>query len=614
MSRLLSSIPVLFACALEATGCQRPVTTPVVEPSVHPAPQREAKPASVPVADLRPAGPATIDAARMWEDLERLASDELAGRNPWDAPSIQAAAQLIAEAQEHSGLEAVANSYRIPFKISGGFVTSTDQRFVWIDGPHGKGELPTDAFVPISKSRFPRGHSNVVVAGQDLSAHGLASKVVLLPANPGPGSAWSPQQLHDKLTEIDSAGALSVMVLGAPGEPLPTPEQLGVAAKADIYSIFVKPEALADWTVGGTPLAEVTARANDRGARVLAVDGTPSVTMSPVLEQRQNITGENVVAFMRGTDLADEVVIIGAHYDHIGVLGHQTCRGSDDPSDTICNGADDNASGSAVVLAVARAFGEAGYRPRRTLVFVHFSAEEMGLHGSRALANDPPDSFPFAGTKTVAMVNVDMVGRATQGGLQVLGTETSSAWQPMLERRANPKLSVSYPPSVGRSDHVSFHALGVPVVHFFTGEHEDYHRTSDNADKIDQAGLREVASLVLAVSETLETAHPSPRSRQSRYALLAVLEQQHREAQPVRVEASASRRTGSRRGAGAMQELGDDAGIGDEPRATTSPLTRAGPGHACRPRQSGSAGRGSGCRPCPRSRSSASRPRPRGCR
>ncbi len=446
----------------------------------------------------------------MWQDLQRLASDELAGRSPWDRASIDAAAELIAAAQEHSGLAAVGASYRIPFPIPFGFVSATDQRFVWIDGVQGKGELRSDAYVSISAASIQPGHANVVLAGDDLSARALASKVVLLRAHAAPGVPWSAQELREKLMALDRAGAISVLVVGAPGEPLPTPAQLGVAAEADIYAVFVQPEALADWTVGGKPLLEVAAQTGTRGARVVPVDGEPSVTMSPVLRQHAPTQGENVVAFLRGSDLADEVVIIGAHYDHVGKLGQPTCRGSEDPSDTICNGADDNASGSAVVLAIARALGESGYRPRRTLVFVHFSGEELGLHGSRALANDPPDAFPFAGTKTVAMVNVDMVGRATTGGLQVLGTETSHAWQPLLERHAKPGLSVSYPASVGRSDHISFHHLGIPVVHFFTGEHEDYHHTSDSSEKIDRPGLQVVASLALAVSRDLGDGTPIP--------------------------------------------------------------------------------------------------------
>ena len=148
---------------------------------------------------------------------------------------------------------------------------------------------------------------------------------------------------------------------------------------------------------------------------------------------RKKTTVKNVLGVLEGEGpLAEETVIIGAHYDHIGVPGEGVfCQQEGD--DTICNGADDNASGTAMVLEVARAYADAGYQPKRTVVFAHFAGEELGLFGSKALAEDPPDVAPFAGGTVVAMVNVDMVGRYADKGLAIGATSSSDHWLPLLQ-------------------------------------------------------------------------------------------------------------------------------------------------------------------------------------
>lgn len=220
-----------------------------------------------------------------------------------------------------------------------------------------------------------------------------------------------------------------------------------------------------------------------------------------------HVEAPNVLASVPGTDLRDEIVLLGAHYDHIGVDGRGECSESrkDGVVDTICNGADDNASGTAMLLELARHFQ--AVRPRRTVVFAHFAGEELGLLGSKALADKPP----FALDKVVAMINLDMIGRLGPKGLAIGGLVSSDAWMPLLDRVGTAGLSVLYEASVAtRSDHASFYRKNIPVLFFFTGTHADYHRPSDHADKINLDGLVKIGEIVHGVARALADGEKVP--------------------------------------------------------------------------------------------------------
>lgn len=215
-----------------------------------------------------------------------------------------------------------------------------------------------------------------------------------------------------------------------------------------------------------------------------------------------------MLAVLEGSDLADEIVVLGAHYDHIGdetdgVFCRDPARG-DESGDSICNGADDNASGSAVILEVARVLAARPEPPRRTLVFAWFAAEELGLHGSKALANEPPNAPPFSDGKLAAMVNIDMVGRLGEKGLMIGGIGSSPTWMPLLDQLGNRQMPILYDrATTTRSDHASFYRNDVPVLFFFTGTHEDYHAPGDEADLINREGLNSIAGLILDLADNL---------------------------------------------------------------------------------------------------------------
>jgi aminopeptidase YwaD len=191
----------------------------------------------------------------------------------------------------------------------------------------------------------------------------------------------------------------------------------------------------------------------------------------------------------RDPALAGEVVVIGAHFDHLG----RSSTGALDPwaRDAIRNGADDNASGTAAVLELARRF--ALHPARRSIIVAHFTGEELGLLGSQWFV----EHSPVALDSVVAMVNFDMVGRLKDDRLIVYGVGTARELPALIDSaNVEPKLHVQpVADGFGPSDHSSFYAKGIPVLHFFTDLHEDYHRASDDVWKINAAGEERVVAV-----------------------------------------------------------------------------------------------------------------------
>lgn len=204
--------------------------------------------------------------------------------------------------------------------------------------------------------------------------------------------------------------------------------------------------------------------------------------------QESTLTGHNVIGLLPGSDpdLKDEYIVIGAHYDHVG----RNERG------VIWNGADDNGSGTAGLLALAASFANSATEtPKRSIVFIAFSGEEFGLLGSAWFLIDARIPHP----QMVAMVNLDMIGRSLNKIVNVIGTKSSPMLRPMVERsNRNLGLNLDFDneESFDRSDQASFYYQRIPILFFNTDEHRDYHRPSDTADKIDYETTSQI--LVLA--------------------------------------------------------------------------------------------------------------------
>ncbi len=203
----------------------------------------------------------------------------------------------------------------------------------------------------------------------------------------------------------------------------------------------------------------------------------------------------NVVGILPGTDPSAGALILGAHYDHLG-RGNSSSLAPDQIGE-IHNGADDNASGTAALMELARVFGIEG-PPRRTLVFAAFSGEELGLLGSSHMASNPP--VPLETVQ--AMINMDMVGRPRDGKITVGGIATSPVFKDVIARASegSPLKVGTSKSGYGASDHTSFYVKDVPVLFFFSGLHSDYHKPSDDWEKIDRQGIAEVTKVVYATT------------------------------------------------------------------------------------------------------------------
>jgi hypothetical protein len=209
--------------------------------------------------------------------------------------------------------------------------------------------------------------------------------------------------------------------------------------------------------------------------------------------------GRNVIGFLDNG--AEYTVVIGAHYDHLG-MGHAGNSLDANPANQIHNGADDNASGTAGMLELARYYTKNKIREPYNFLFIGFSAEEEGLLGSKFFTNNPTLSLE----KINYMINMDMIGRLNDSTrkVTVFGTGTSPSIEPAVLRTHGSKLSVKTDSSgMGPSDHSSFYLKNIPVMHFFTGTHMDYHKPSDDADKINYAGVADVLDYIIRVTDEL---------------------------------------------------------------------------------------------------------------
>jgi hypothetical protein len=341
-------------------------------------------------------------------------------------------------------------------------------------------------------------------AGSRLATTGPDSRALAL------GQAWVPHggsapghasgELvfvgHDDYAGVDARGRIALALAGAPGAAARPSrlEKLIAARRAGALGLLVVEESVPAVAATAAPVALLSGSVTRAGADALlsgtgrALDGlargaTGARVDLDVQLAREQVRAANVIGVLPGADpaLAREAVVIGAHYDHLGRDGG-----------AVYSGADDNASGTALVLGLARSFAAA--RPSRTLVFILFAGEELGLLGSSHHVGRP-SAVPVE--RMAAMLNFDMVGRLDGRRVLVGGVDTGAGFRPIVEaagRDVGLDLDLRGGGS-GASDHARFHAAGLPVLFFHSGLHADYHRPSDTPEKIDAAGMARIADL-----------------------------------------------------------------------------------------------------------------------
>jgi hypothetical protein len=514
-----------------------------------------------------------VSDARMRKDVFFLASDECEGRGV-TTKGINLAADYVAAAFKKAGLKPAGldGSYFQPFPITGTSEPGSPNTLA-LTGPLGQQVVLTagQQFAPLAFSQSAQiDGATLVFAGYGVSAKepdyddfrgiDVAGKVVvMLRKTPRPDSKETPfagesnaeyAALDSKMTNAEQHHAAGVIFVNDAAtardrDVLMTFQYLARAGGHSLPAIHLRRSVLDAILQSslGTSLADVEQeidRTLKPHSRLLA---GWSVNMQ-VTVKRSTITAKNIVGVLEGTGPhAQETVVVGAHYDHLGwgefgSLARPRKR-------AIHHGADDNGSGTTTLMELARRLAQVPQRDRR-LVFIAFSGEERGLLGSAYYCKHP--LFPLA--STVAMVNLDMVGRLRQDKetgkdkLQVHGTGTAKSFNKLMDD-VNEGFDFQFQKvagGFGPSDHASFYARSIPVLFFFTGDHPDYHRPSDTADKINITGMRKVADLAEQVILRLDNASQRPEF----------------------VKVIAPRRTGGPRGPrlGFMPAYGDDEANG----------------------------------------------------
>jgi hypothetical protein len=484
------SLP-LGALALALTSLLACRTTPDTDTGRVTTPPTDA--ATAPAVDPK------IDLARMLADVQYLASDELRGRYTF-SDELGVAADHLAKQYEALGLRPVGDSYRVAFKAPFG-TKPGDELIVWVEDPGGKSrQVSADVITTVANADGRTAYAEAV--GIESLARAKPSavqrKIAIVPVS-------ASAELAGQIQAFAEHGSVGLVLVSDDDRALASSLREPLR-KLEIPVAWVSTAAAKDW-LG----VEIPAKGKRRPE-------VPAGTRLSISAKREDVERDsfNVLAVLPGTKTPEEIVILGAHYDHIGTADAGVmCRPQED--DTICNGADDNASGTAMVLEVARAFVDAKYQPDRTIVFAHFAGEELGLHGSRALASRPPAAPPFEGAEVVAMVNLDMVGRLGKDGLAIGGVGSSDAWMPLLDELGSRDMTVVYERAINsRSDHANFYRNKVPVLFFFTGLHDDYHQAGDHFEAINREGMATIGQLVADLTRALgdgaEVPYAPPRN------------------------------------------------------------------------------------------------------
>jgi Tol biopolymer transport system component len=385
-----------------------------------------------------------------------------------------------------------------------------------------KDELAKDSFVPLGFSpqrskvegefvfvgygiSVPKGHD-------DYAKKNVRNKIAVVrrfvPETPEFSSTEAKRRYGDlrfKAWLAKQKGARALLVVDAPEPPKDAPKEWKPPEEARLPALA--PEGYGD---AGIPAVVVKRAAGEPLVAKLSAGGPlrgeVSVELVPKSISAFNVVGKLVAAPEGGKKLPGAIVI-GAHYDHLGFGGrHSLAPGDSKPH----VGADDNASGTAALLEIARllAAPETKKTLRRDVVFAAFSGEESGLLGSAHFVHAGEKKAPGAlpPKEVFAMLNLDMVGRLRENLVAIFGTETAKEWNELVEpacQAARVRCALAGDGGYGPSDQTSFYAAGAPVLHLFTGSHQDYHKPSDTLDKVNAAGAAQIAAIVASVSTTL---------------------------------------------------------------------------------------------------------------
>jgi hypothetical protein len=471
----------------------------------------------------------SADPARYLDDVKALTAPAMEGRGD-GTKGLTLAARMLEKRYRQLGLKpAGSNSYFQPFTVITGAKLKSAHNRISIDDASQKRELKLNQdFVPFSFSSSDSVSAPVVFAGYGTSADefgyddyaGMDVKdkiVVVLRYEPagfadkaGNNGLTRHAQLISKAINARNHGAKALVLingkLGDGEEDLLTrfgsvsgPENTGIVL------VQVKNDVADRWfQAAGKSLADVQGQINhSTKPQSFAFPDTLHMSIHVDIETTR-ATVNNVLAYLPGK--SDEYVIVGAHYDHLGRGNYDSLAPSQ--IGQIHPGADDNASGTAGVLQLARMFAPMKGQLQRGILFASFAGEELGLLGSAHWVQNP--TLPL--DKAVAMLNMDMIGRIKDDKVYIGGVGTGSTLKPVIEQAASKgNFKVEYSPGgYSASDHTSFVTKHIPVLFFFSGLHSDYHKPSDTWDKINAQSAARLVDVVADATLQLDSASARP--------------------------------------------------------------------------------------------------------
>jgi hypothetical protein len=523
--------------------------------------------------ELKNANAVAASEARLKRDVTFLASDQCEGRGP-TTKGLVLAGDYIAKEFNKAGLVPGGKdgSYFQPFAVAGAKLEAPAR--MTVKSPAGVDIVLRQGrdFNPLGISGSGKAEAGVVFAGYGISARLKMKVVVSVLRVPFIGQVVQEKEEtldYDDYANLDAGGKIVIVLRDAPrssnhylvppmwkqrngalSQKIQNAEKHNAAAiifvndhgmvgdgddlmDFDFHAMVGSSAKIPAFTIHRAQLQSMLGSVGESLERVeqdidrelkphsVALSGWTADVEARVARSKDMLPLRNIIGYLEGRGpLGNEMIVVGAHYDHVGYGGFGSLAQVKKP--TIHHGADDNGSGSTAIMELARRFAAIPNREGRKIVFMTFSGEELGLLGSRHFCANPLIELK----DVAAMINLDMVGRMSQdqetkkGKLLVEGYGSAKMWEPLLEQ-LNAKYGFKLaknPAVIPYSDHFSFYAKKVPVCFLWTGTHPDYHRPTDTSDKINIPDMRQVVDMAEELIAYMATTKERPEFQQVKTA------------------------------------------------------------------------------------------------
>jgi hypothetical protein len=472
----------------------------------------------------------TITQADVQRRINIIADDSMMGRDT-PSPGLEKTAQYVADQFKQFGLKPAGENgtWFQRYTISRRKIDPAASHVGFmIKGQHVHADLNRDARFAFGGVPSSEVHGTAVLIGgpytaesaRSIDAKGKAVLMVMDYTKP------LPPVIQQMVGALMGQGAIGIVLLSNRdsatfAQRIASQAQVragvdGLGAEAPVVEVHQR--ALGEvLTAAGLNLDEI------RASGSAVTRDLPELTIAFGLQDTvlHSATAPNTVGMLEGTDprLKSEFLVFSAHMDHVGTAGGGQCQARG--GDTICNGADDDGSGTVGIMELAEAFSQKGARPKRSVIFLTVSGEEKGLFGSSYFSEHPTVPLP----QVVADLNIDMIGRNWKDTIVAIGREHSDLGTTLGRvNAAHPELGMTaiddrWPEEnfYFRSDHYNFARKGVPILFFFNGTHPDYHQVSDSPDKLDSEKESRILRLLFWLGQDIANAPQRPKWVQASY-------------------------------------------------------------------------------------------------